>query len=107
MTAILLSLALLSLVSVAGMAALSATVGRPGTRDGRVDPFLPGVADPSADTLHGEADVPTVFVEAAWQSATVTSLSRATDLLDSLEAHGVCERELVTTGDENFVVRWR
>ena len=103
MTAILLSLTLVSLVAVAGLAA-SAIVGRP---DGRVDPFMPGVADPSSDTLHDEATVQTVFVEPSWQSATVNSLTRATDLLDSLEAHGVREREVVTLADERFVVRWR
>ena len=104
MTAIVISLALLSLVAVAGLAASSAVAGR---HDGRVDPFLPGVADPSGDTLHDESNVKTVFVESAWQTTTVTGLDRATDLLDSLEAHGVRERELVTLGDESFLVRWR
>lgn len=103
MTAILLSLALVSLVAVAGLAA-SVVVGR---SEERVDPFLPGVADPSHDTLHDEATVKTVFVEPKWHTATVPSLSRATDLLDSLEAHGVREREVVTLADERFLVRWR
>lgn len=103
MTAIVISLALVSLVAVAGLAA-SAIIGR---HDGRVNPFLPGVADPSADTLCGEAATQTVFMESVWQSTVVTSLSRATDLLDSLEAHGVREREVVTLADESFVVRWR
>lgn len=102
MTAILLSISLISLVAVAGMAA-SAVVGR----TERVDPFLPGVTDPSADTLHGEATVQTVFLDSAWKTQTVNSLSRATDLLDSLEAHGVRERELVTLADSRFLVRWR
>ena len=104
MTAIVISLALLSLVAVAGLAASSAVYGRP---DSRVNPFLPDVANPSHDTLHDEATVQTVFVEAAWQSATLSGLDLATDLLDSLEAHGVRERELVTLADESFLVRWR
>src|SRR6476659_6038569 len=98
MTAIVISLALLSLIAVAGLAASSAVYGQP---DSRVNPFSPGVAEPSHDTLHDEATVQTVFVEAAWRSATVTSLDRATDLLDSLAAHGVRERELVTLADES------
>lgn len=104
MTAIVISLAVVSLVAVAGLAASSAVVGRP---DGRVDPFLPHVADPSADTLHGEAGTTTVFAEAAWHTAAVATLDRATDLLDSLENHGVRERELVTLADDRFLVRWR
>jgi len=102
MTAILLSLAVVSLVAVAGLAA-SAVAGH----QQRVDPFLPGVTDPSADTLHGEAAVQTVFLEPRWQSTVVSSLGRATDILDSLEAHGVRDREVVTLADERFLVRWR
>ena len=44
---------------------------------------------------------------AAWQIATASSLGEVEDILDSLEAHGVTEREVVTLQNNMFAVRWR
>lgn len=104
MSAILFTVALVGLASIARMAATN-VAARPGT----VDPFeLPDVADPSADTLsEGDNQVKTVFVPSSWQSTKLTSLTRVGDLLDSLEAHGVREREVVSLSESSFLVRWR
>jgi hypothetical protein len=44
---------------------------------------------------------------ADWQLTTVDDLTDAEDLLDSLEAHGHVDRELVVLGNSCFAVRWR
>jgi hypothetical protein len=45
--------------------------------------------------------------EAGWHTKTVSALREAEDLLDSLEAQGVTERELVVLSETSFAVRWR
>jgi hypothetical protein len=76
-----------------------------------VDPFKGNDEhDPSADTLTGlGAEVPTTPPTATggWQVAVLANLSQVEDLLDSLESHGVAEREVVTLGGNCFAVRWR
>ena len=42
-----------------------------------------------------------------WQSAVVTSVSAASDLLDELESLGVRRREFSVVGQSLFEVRWR
>jgi hypothetical protein len=42
-----------------------------------------------------------------WQAAVVPSMDAASELLDLLEARGVCEREYSALGDSRFEVRWR
>lgn len=42
-----------------------------------------------------------------WHLKMVSSLTAAQDLLDSLEARGIAEREFVVLGDSSFAVRWR
>lgn len=63
-----------------------------------------GLNDPAAETLVCGSSSP---VRTEWQLTTVTNLSEAEDLLDSLEAHGFTERELVVLGNSCFAVRWR
>jgi hypothetical protein len=63
-----------------------------------------GLADPSAETLRIDAPA---RPRADWQLATVHNLSEAEDILDSLEAHGCEDRELVVLGNSCFAVRWR
>ena len=92
------------------MGTLNAVADRPGVQTGTIDPFhIPKGSDPSSDTLPGVgSELKTVFAPTTnWQSVTISSLSRVRDLLDSLEAHGVNEREVVTLSDESFLVRWR
>jgi len=45
--------------------------------------------------------------ETGWHTATVSALCDAEALLDSLEARGFRERELIVLGDSSFAVRWR
>ena len=42
-----------------------------------------------------------------WQSATVSDLTAAEELLDWAEAEGYQERELSVVGNDAFLVRWR
>ncbi len=63
-----------------------------------------GLADPAADTVAGGQRTPS---RTEWQLTTVSDLTAAEDLLDSLEAHGYAERELVVLGNSCFAVRWR
>jgi hypothetical protein len=79
----------------------------PQLRPATVFPFAPGSSDPSADTLVGEAQTPTVLADAGWRVATLHRLCDVEDLLDSLEAHGVAEREVETVGNAEFLVRWK
>ena len=72
------------------------------------DLLLPALKSDPADTLPLTASVdvtpaPTV----AWQVATLADLGQVEDLLDSLEAHGITEREVVTLQNNLFAVRWR
>jgi hypothetical protein len=68
------------------------------------DNTVVGLADPSAETLRTDSPA---RPRADWQLATVTNLTDAEDLLDSLEAHGCEDRELVVLGNSCFAVRWR
>jgi hypothetical protein len=63
-----------------------------------------GLGDAAAETLTGGTSTP---ARTDWQLATVTDLTDAEDLLDSLEAQGIEERELVVLGNSCFAVRWR
>jgi hypothetical protein len=46
-------------------------------------------------------------VAAGWRSASVSSVSDASDLLDRLEACGFRERSFAVLGESKFEVRWR
>lgn len=73
-------------------------------------PFdLPGSADPSEDTLAGQSELvqTTKPTGTEWKLATVNTLSQVEDLLDSLEAAGVEEREVHALANNLFAVRWR
>lgn len=63
-----------------------------------------GLADPAAETC---SEAPKKRVSTEWHLATVDNLSRAEDLLDSLEASGFADRELVVLGNSCFAVRYR
>lgn len=65
-----------------------------------------GLGDPTSDTL-ASGDRVQVPTHTDWQLATVTDLSDAEDLLDTLENQGYAERELVVLGNACFAVRWR
>ena len=72
------------------------------------DLLLPSLKPDAADTLPITASIDaTPAPVAAWRIATATSLGEVEDLLDSLEAHGVTEREVVTLQNNMFAVRWR
>jgi hypothetical protein len=72
------------------------------------DLLLPTLKSDPADTLPLTASVDVTPAPAAgWQVATLANLSQVEDLLDSLEAHGVTEREVVTLQNNLFAVRWR
>ena len=64
-----------------------------------------GLRDSSAETLVGNGS--SMQARAEWQLTTVDDLTDAEDLLDSLEAHGYHNRELVVLGNSCFAVRWR
>jgi hypothetical protein len=65
-----------------------------------------GLGEATTDTL------PTVQstsqpTRVEWHLTTVSTLREAEDMLDSLEAQGITERELVILGNSCFAVRWR
>lgn len=102
----------LTLTLSAGMAAVLCGIAyamavRPALRPVPIGPFAPGTADPSADTLSGQVQVSTVFAADDWQTVTLSRLTEVEDLLDTLEAHHVTEREVQTLGNAAFRVRWR
>lgn len=66
---------------------------------------LSNSADPS-DTLASGRHLPS-STRTDWQLTTVSALSDAEDLLDTLENQGIAERELVVMGNSCFAVRWR
>jgi hypothetical protein len=72
------------------------------------DLLLPALKS-DADTLPLSASVEATPPPAAaeWHIATVATLSDVEDLLDCLEANGVCEREVVSLQNNLFAVRWR
>ncbi len=93
---------MLPLALLAATAAATAGVvmtQKPGT----VYPFAP-VKPTAADTLVA-AD--TVFADDGWSVVTLNRLCDVEDLLDSLEAHQVCEREVRVVGNSSFRVRWK
>jgi hypothetical protein len=65
-----------------------------------------GLADPAADTLVGHNESATTN-RAEWHLMTVAALCEAEDFLDSLEAQGIAERELLVLGNSCFAIRWR
>ena len=75
----------------------------------RVSPFITlDCAHASEDTLSCEADVKTVFPpDAGWNVVALSNLRDVEDLLDSLEARCVADRELHALGNSKFAVRWR
>ena len=88
---------------IAAFAALTAGVvmsKKPGT----VYPFAP-TKPSAADTVAACAD--TVFADEGWSVVTLNRLSDVEDLLDSLEAHHVAEREVRVMGNNSFRVRWK
>lgn len=84
-------------VAVAGVVAMS-------QKAGTVYPFAP-VVPTAADTIAAEVD--TVFNDDGWTVITLTSLSDVEDLLDSLEAQKVAQREVRVMGNRSFRVRWK
>ena len=42
-----------------------------------------------------------------WQTITFGSLRDAEDWLDTLENHGITEREFIVVNESRFVVRWK
>jgi hypothetical protein len=92
-------LTLASAVTVAAVGVVTMSQ-KPGT----VYPFAP-VKPSAADTIASAVD--TVFADEGWSIVTLSRLCEVEDLLDSLEAHGVCEREVRMMGNNNFRVRWK
>jgi hypothetical protein len=64
------------------------------------DKQRPGWASPVAERASS-------CVAAGWRSASVSSVSDASELLDRLEACGFREREFGVLGESSFEVRWR
>ncbi|HEY3787245.1 MAG TPA: hypothetical protein VGL71_00265 [Urbifossiella sp.] len=65
---------------------------------------LVGLHDAGAETLVGGGPSRVI---ADWQLTNVADLTDAEELLDSLEACGYLDRELVVLGNSSFAVRWR
>ncbi|OWK36502.1 hypothetical protein FRUB_09065 [Fimbriiglobus ruber] len=52
--------------------------------------------------------IKTVIVQSSdWKATTLHNLSQVEDLLDSLEMHGIADREVVALGNSTFIVRWK
>ena len=96
---------MLMLIMIGAAVALATRVAAIGKPTDTVFPFAPTTPDPVADTVAAAAD--TVFADDGWQVATLHSLSEVEDLLDSLEARHVAQREVRTLGNSTFRVRWR
>ena len=95
---------MLPLALLAATAAATAGVVMTQPKPGTVYPFAP-VKPSAADTLAAAAD--TVFADDGWSVVTLNRLSDVEDLLDSLEAHRVGEREVRVMGNSSFRVRWK
>jgi hypothetical protein len=68
------------------------------------DNTVVGLADAAAETQRmGASD----RANTQWQLTTVDDLSRAEDVLDSLEACGFADRELIVLGNSCFAIRYR
>jgi opacity protein-like surface antigen len=89
------------------------------TRSNLIEPAVatPGVAIPfetkkfnaSSDTMQGQYNV-NVFPQpqpGEWQVMQLESLREVEQTLDSLECHGVLNREVVTMSNNCFAVRWK
>jgi hypothetical protein len=77
---------------------------------GTVNPFTsPTTSDPTAETLAAASELvkTSAPIGRSWQSKTLTNLRQVEDLLDSLESHGIEEREVQILGESSFSVRWR
>lgn len=96
---------MLMLILIGAAVALVTRVTAVGNPTGTVYPFAPVTPDPVADTVAAAAE--TVFADDGWQVATLHSLSEVEDLLDSLEARHVAQREVRTLANNTFRVRWR
>ena len=99
-----------TIAAALGFGALAVVATRPSLfQPGTVNPFdRVGTADPSEDTLCGQAVEQTVFVQnAGWKLRTLNNLRDVEDLLDCLESSSVAEREVHTLGNSSFAVRWR
>ena len=110
MTVLFVGVTLMTLIALSAMVVASTVVSRHDVlHPATVNPFTPGVADPSSDTIQNDqAMVQTVLAPAHdWQVATFVSLSEVEDLLDSLEAHGIERREVIALTDRCFAVRWK
>jgi hypothetical protein len=98
-------------VFAAAIAAVSVAV----TRSAVAEPVLAspfghvGGPDAAADTLAGGTHCH-VFPPAQpgeWQILTCDTLREVEDTLDSLEGHGILEREVVCLSNACFAVRWK
>src|SRR4051812_36559567 len=86
--------------------AVRAGVLEPGT----VDPFAyTTAADPATETIPGASEVVQTSAPTGkiWQTKALTNLRQVEDLLDSLEACGIRERDVQILDESTFVVRWR
>jgi hypothetical protein len=110
MMTIIVALALFTLFALMAMAVAAAVVSRQDVlHSATVNPFAPGIAGPSADTMQNDqAMVQTVMAPLHdWEVATFADLTQVEDLLDCLEAHGVATREVIAVTDNCFAVRWK
>ena len=110
MMTIIVALALSVLFALMVMAVAVAVTSRQDVlHPATVNPFAPGIADPSSDTMQNDqAMAQTVLAPAHdWEVATFDDLTQVEDLLDSLEAHGVATREVIAVTDHCFAVRWK
>ena len=103
-----MSITLLVLAAAATVAVAMYVVAT-ATADGATalagDQTVVGLGDAAAETLADGRQSP--GGAGVWNLATVCDLTDAEDLLDSLEARGVADRELVVLGNASFAVRWR
>ena len=111
MMTILFPLALVTIVTLFTLSVLAVVASRHAVlQPTTVDPFsAPRISDPSSDTLAGWSEmVKTVLTPPNdWHVTTLHNLSEVEDLLDSLEAHGIHHREVVTLSEDCFAVRWK
>lgn len=111
MMTILFPLALVTVVTLFTLSVLAVVASRQAVlQPTTVDPFsTPRISDPSSDTMAGSSElVKTVLTPPSdWYVSTLRNLSEVEDLLDSLEAHGIQNREVVTLSEDCFAVRWK
>ena len=98
-------------IFAAAVAALSVTMQRaPVAEKILTSPFgLVGSAYPSEDTLEGGMTC-RVFQPSKtgeWQLKTCDTLREVENTLDSLENHGILEREVVVMSNSCFALRWK